>query len=114
MNNCIFCRIADKTLPSAIVFENDRILAFRDAKPEAPVHILIIPKKHIERITDIGPNEMDLVSQIAVIANQLARKEKIDQNGFRLVINCNKDGGQTVFHLHMHLLGGRILNWPPG
>lgn len=114
MPNCIFCKIAERSIPSSIVEENERLLAFRDVKPEAPKHILIIPKKHIERITDIDPADASLISDMVLLANKIAHQENIDKTGFRLVINCNDEGGQTVFHLHLHSLGGRVMHWPPG
>ena len=112
--DCIFCKIADKTMPSDIVYEDDLVVAFRDIDPQAPVHILVIPKKHISTVLTLTHEDKELVGHMFLVAASLSREQQIAQNGFRLVTNCNKDGGQTVFHLHMHLLGGRSLHWPPG
>jgi histidine triad (HIT) family protein len=113
-DDCIFCKIADKTMPSDIVYEDDLVVAFRDIDPQAPVHILVIPKKHISTVLTLTHEDKELVGHMFLVAASLSREQQIAQNGFRLVTNCNKDGGQTVFHLHMHLLGGRSLHWPPG
>jgi len=113
-DDCIFCKIADKTMPSDIVYEDDLVVAFRDIDPQAPVHILVIPKKHISTVLTLTHEDKELVGHMFLVAASLSREQQIAQNGFRLVTNCNKDGGQTVFHLHMHLLGGCSLHWPPG
>jgi histidine triad (HIT) family protein len=113
--NCLFCKIACKEIKSNIVYEDNEIIAFRDVNPQAPTHILVIPVKHIARISDIRTEEeQKLVGKLVGIANQIAAKEGIDANGYRLVFNCNQDAGQTVFHIHLHLLGGRKFGWPPG
>ena len=114
MADCIFCRMARKEIKTDIVYEDDEILAFRDINPQAPTHILIIPREHIPTVLDIKEKEAALMGRLYMVAAELARKEKIDENGFRLVVNCNRDAGQAVFHLHLHLLGGRRFNWPPG
>lgn len=114
MSDCLFCKIIAKTIPATIVYEDDQVLAFRDISPKAPTHILIIPKKHIATINDIDNNDTNLLGHMLQIAKQLARDEKLADDGYRLVMNCNADGGQTVFHIHLHLLGGRQLGWPPG
>ncbi|MGI6532099.1 MAG: histidine triad nucleotide-binding protein [Bacillota bacterium] len=101
-------------MPSDIVYEDDLVVAFRDIDPQAPVHILVIPKKHISTVLTLTHEDKELVGHMFLVAASLSREQQIAQNGFRLVTNCNKDGGQTVFHLHMHLLGGRSLHWPPG
>ena len=106
--------IADKKIPSDIVYEDNEITAFKDINPEAPVHILIIPKKHISSLTHMSEEEMTVIASIYSIANKLAKDFEISSSGFRIVMNCGKDGGQTVEHLHFHLLGGRVLQWPPG
>ena len=103
-----------KEIKSNIVYEDDRVLAFRDINPQAPAHILIIPKKHIEKVLDIKEEDASLIGYLYLVASELARKEKIDKSGFRIVTNCNRDAGQAVFHLHLHLLGGRSFSWPPG
>jgi len=111
----IFSKIISKEIPADIVFETDKVLAFKDIKPQAPVHILIIPKIEIPRVTDIkGKEHDDLLGEMFDAANKLAKDLGIDKNGFRLVLNCGNDGGQEVFHIHMHLLGGRHMHWPPG
>jgi histidine triad (HIT) family protein len=114
MNNCIFCRIAKKEIPCDLIYEDDKVLAFRDINPQAPTHILIIPRKHIPRVLDIKEEDAALIGHMHLVASKLSRKEKIDVRGFRLVTNCNRDAGQAVFHLHLHLLGGRCFSWPPG
>lgn len=112
--DCIFCKIARKELPSKIAFENDKILAFEDIDPQAPVHLVIIPKKHIPTILDLAEGEEGLVGQIHLVIKRLAREKSIAEKGFRIVSNCKEYGGQAVFHLHFHLLGGRRMIWPPG
>jgi len=114
MNDCIFCNIADKTLPAQIVYENERIIAFRDIRPQAPTHILIIPRKHIPTVNDLAPTDISLVGELVQVAQKVAQAEGIDQSGYRLVLNCNQHGGQEVYHIHLHLLGGRPMRWPPG
>ena len=111
----IFSKIINKEIPADIVFESNNILAFKDIRPQAPVHILIIPKTEIPKVTDIKGNEhAALLGEMFDVANKLAKDFKIANNGFRLVLNCGNDGGQEVYHLHMHLLGGRHMHWPPG
>jgi histidine triad (HIT) family protein len=112
--SCLFCKIAKKEIPAEIVFENERILAFRDINPQAPVHILIIPKRHIPGLNDITQSDSVLLGEMANIARELAKKENIDEAGYRLVVNCGPNAGQAVAHLHFHLLGGRVFSWPPG
>ncbi len=111
---CIFCRIAKKQIPSKIVFEDDEIVAFEDMKPQAPVHILIIPRRHIEKVSDIAAQDLPLAGKILLVAKDIAREKGVDKTGYRVVLNCNRDAGQEVFHLHAHLLGGRKFAWPPG
>lgn len=112
--DCLFCKIAKKEIPSNTVFENKDIMAFRDISPQAPVHILIIPKKHIPGLNDIAVEDEALLGQIQALAKELAAKEKISEDGYRLVTNCGRNAGQAVAHLHYHLLGGRKFKWPPG
>ena len=109
--NCLFCRIVEGEIPSTKVFEDDRVLAFRDIDPQAPTHILIIPKKHYDSVMEADPH---IVAYMAGVAKKLAVEEGIAEKGFRLVINTGDEGGQSVKHLHMHLLGGRSMEWPPG
>jgi histidine triad (HIT) family protein len=109
MEECIFCRIAAGTIPCRKVYEDERVLAFEDIKPMAPVHIIIIPKKHIDTLMDVDPEGAEDLKAMMSAARVVARLKGVDRKGFRVVINCNKEGGQVVFHLHMHLLGGRKL-----
>jgi len=101
-------------IPCEKVYENELILSFRDIDPKAPTHILIIPKKHIETLNEINENDQDLLGELLLTAKKIAKDEGIDASGYRTVFNCNADGGQTIFHIHMHLLGGRPMAWPPG
>lgn len=112
--DCIFCKIIAKQIPSKIVFENDEVLAFRDITPQAPVHILIIPKKHIDGLNDVTPQDAAVLASIQLIARDIAAQEHISADGYRLVVNCGSNAGQAVAHLHVHLLGGRKFSWPPG
>lgn len=114
MSECIFCLIAQKKIPAKIVYEDDEIVAFNDIEPKAPVHIIIIPKKHISSLLDTNDDDIDIINKIFIVAKKLACEYGISKNGFRIVNNCGKDGGQSVLHMHFHLLGGRTLNWPPG
>ena len=115
MTDCIFCKIAHGEIPSTKVYEDDTVLAFRDLDPQAPEHVLIIPKKHLSSVLDFGAEDRELAAHILTdVIPALARTLGIDAGGFRLVANTGTDGGQTVGHLHFHLLGGRPLAWPPG
>ena len=115
MSDCIFCKIANKELNSTVVFEDDLVIAFRDLDPKAPEHVLVIPKKHIASINDLKDVDKELVSHILVdVVPRVARDLKIAESGYRVVINTGDDGGQTVHHLHVHILGGRSMTWPPG
>lgn len=109
MSDCIFCRIAAHDLPAETVFESDEILAFKDISPAAPVHLLIIPKKHIATLNDLEAGDSALLVRMMEKAVDLAKEQGIAESGYRLVVNCNKEGGQEVFHVHLHLLGGRPL-----
>jgi histidine triad (HIT) family protein len=111
---CVFCKIAAHEIATEIVHENDRIVAFRDTDTKAPTHILLIPKEHIASIADIEERHGEMLADIAQAATHLAETEGIDRSGWRLVTNVGPDAGQSVFHLHMHLLGGRAMQWPPG
>jgi histidine triad (HIT) family protein len=114
MPECLFCKIARKEIKSAIVYEDDDILAFKDIQPQAPIHILIIPKKHISGAMDIAAEDAALVGRIAALSKDLAERFSVSQCGFRLVVNSGPDAGQAVDHLHFHFLGGRKFGWPPG
>jgi len=113
LNDCLFCKIARKEIPADIVYEDDDVLAFRDIRPQAPVHVLVIPKRHIATLADLTQEDKDVMGHVTLVASRLARDLGVSE-GYRVVINCGKDAGQTVFHIHMHLLGGRSLGWPPG
>ena len=110
----IFTKIINKEIDANIVYEDDDILAFEDINPQAPTHILIIPKKEIQTANDIQEEDTSLIGRLVLVAKDIAKQKGIDKDGYRLIINCNDDGGQTVFHIHMHLIGGRKLSWPPG
>ena len=112
--DCIFCKIARRETPSKIIYEDDVALAFEDAAPQAPVHTLVIPKRHISTVLDLKEEDDGLVGHLFRVAADVARDRGIDGPGFRLVMNTNRDAGQTVFHIHLHLLGGRAMGWPPG
>src|SRR5512136_2794743 len=112
MLDCIFCQIAAHNIPSTIIYEDEHIIVFEDIDPQAPVHVLIVPKKHIHTFADVKENEAEVLQHIFVTANMVATMRNVDHSGFRVVLNCNPDGGQTIYHLHAHLLGGRRLNWP--
>ncbi|RLG99163.1 histidine triad nucleotide-binding protein [Candidatus Bathyarchaeota archaeon] len=112
MADCIFCKIASGEIPAQIVYKDDEFVAFRDINPQAPVHILIIPKKHIPKLYDTDDEK--LLGKMLVLANEIAKKEGISEDGYRIVINTNRNAGQSIDHLHLHLLGGRVMNWPPG
>ncbi|MBN1793780.1 MAG: histidine triad nucleotide-binding protein [Candidatus Omnitrophica bacterium] len=111
---CIFCKIIAREIGSTILYEDNDIIAFNDIAPKAPVHVIIIPKQHIERINDITAETALLVGRLILVAKTLAEKLEIAESGYRLVFNCNQNAGQAVFHIHLHLLGGRLLHWPPG
>lgn len=110
--SCLFCRIVAKEIPASIVAESEHALAFRDISPQAPVHVLVIPKKHVASMNELSDGAE--FASIAVMAQQVARELGVAESGYRVVLNTGSDGGQTVHHLHLHLLGGRALKWPPG
>jgi histidine triad (HIT) family protein len=112
--DCLFCGIVSHDIPAQIVFENNALIAFRDVSPQAPTHILIIPKKHIQTINHAMPEDEALLGQLILAAKQIAHQEGLKDSGFRMVFNTNDHGGQTVYHIHLHLLGGRQMTWPPG
>lgn len=113
-DDCLFCKIVDGEIDSDIVYEDEQVIAFKDIEPQAPVHLLIVPKEHIPTLLDLEEEHKELIGHIYQVANQLAEETGIAEEGFRLVSNCKEAGGQTVFHIHYHLLGGRDLQWPPG
>ena len=110
----IFKKIIDREIPADIVYEDDDVLAFKDISPQAPVHILIVPKEEIATINDAKPEHAELIGKMVLTAKNIAKENNIHEKGYRLVFNCNEGAGQTVFHIHLHLLGGRELKWPPG
>ena len=114
MSDCLFCKIAKGEIPSKKIYEDEKIYAFYDINPEAPTHFLVIPKEHIESANDLNDNNIDIVSHIFKVINKLVVELKIADAGYRIINNCGEDGGQTVKHLHFHVIGGRSLNWPPG
>ena len=113
MGDCVFCKIAEKEIPSNIVYEDDQIICFHDLEPQAPVHVLIIPKKHIASMDDVSADDQQLMGYIMTKVKEIAKTLRLE-NGYRLVNNCGEDGFQTVKHLHFHLLGKRKMTWPPG
>lgn len=114
MTDCLFCKIRDGEIPAETVYENDDILAFKDVNPHAPTHILIVPRKHISTINDLQDSDAAIMGKMMLAAQDIASAEGLAEAGYRLVINTNADAGQTVFHIHMHLMGGRNMAWPPG
>ncbi|OGO23416.1 MAG: histidine triad nucleotide-binding protein [Chloroflexi bacterium RBG_16_51_16] len=114
MPPCLFCQIIAREIPADILSQDESLTAFRDIHPQAPTHILIVPNKHIVSTNDVQPEDQELIGSMFTLAAQLAHQEKIDQSGYRLVVNNGRGAGQSVFHLHFHLLGGRPMHWPPG
>jgi len=112
MADCLFCKMVSGEIQPDVVYENDRLLAFRDINPKAPVHVLVIPKRHVPTIDAL--TDQALAGELLVAARDIAASEGLAEGGYRIVINCNQDGGQEVYHLHLHLMGGRRLTWPPG
>lgn len=114
MGDCLFCRIVQKQIPSTIVHETSQVLAFRDIHPKAPVHVLVVPKEHIASLMQLGPSHSAILTDLHEVIRQVARAEKVEESGFRVVVNNGSDSGQEVAHLHYHVLAGRRLTWPPG
>lgn len=114
MTDCIFCKIIAGEIPGDIIYQDDDVLAFRDLNPQAPTHALVIPKKHISTINDIQSDDAELVGKMFLAAQKIAKADGIAEPGYRTVMNCNSGAGQTVFHIHLHVLGGRAMSWPPG
>ncbi|MHB8882308.1 MAG: histidine triad nucleotide-binding protein [Thermodesulfovibrionales bacterium] len=114
MENCLFCRIIQKIIPARLVHEDETVVAFEDINPQAPVHILVIPRKHIATSLEISPEDSALLGHMVRVAAEIARARGIADRGFRLVMNTNPEAGQTVYHIHLHILGGRPMHWPPG
>jgi len=112
--DCLFCKIIEREIPGSIVYEDDRVIAFNDIKPQAPTHVLVVPKRHIESLNELQPGDDQIVGELIRRAAAIAKERGVSTGGFRTVFNTNRDGGQTVFHIHVHLLGGRRMQWPPG
>lgn len=112
--SCLFCKISRKEIPAQIVYEDEQMLAFHDIRPQAPTHILLIPRKHIATINEVADQDALLLGQIMIKAKEIAKQQGIAESGYRLVYNINAHGGQEVYHIHLHLLGGRQMSWPPG
>ncbi|WED43168.1 histidine triad nucleotide-binding protein [Legionella cardiaca] len=112
--NCLFCKIASGEIKADIVFETQEIIVIRDIKPQAPIHLLLIPKKHIATINDADSQDEQLLGRMILTAKNMAKVEQLSEDGYRLVFNVNSGGGQEVYHIHLHLLGGRQMTWPPG
>jgi histidine triad (HIT) family protein len=114
VSDCLFCKIVERQIPASIVYEDERVLAFNDINPQGPTHVLVIPKQHIPSLNDLTPEHDAIVGELARRAAAIARERGISAGGYRAVFNTNRDAGQTVFHIHLHLIGGRSLAWPPG
>jgi histidine triad (HIT) family protein len=113
MNDCIFCKIIARAIPATFVYQDDEVVAIDDVNPQAPTHVLVIPRRHIPALVDLQPEDASLVGRVVEIANRIARERDLE-NGFRMVVNNGPGAGQTVYHLHFHVLGGRPMRWPPG
>ena len=114
MDNCLFCKIINGEITATKIYENEHIIAFNDIDPKAPIHILVIPKKHIRSINELNSSDINLAGEIILAAKKIAKDQGVDSKGFRVIFNTNDDGGQTVYHIHMHIMGGRQMQWPPG
>jgi histidine triad (HIT) family protein len=114
MSDCIFCQIVNKTIPAKLIYEDAHVVAFDDLYPKAPQHKLIVPRKHIATLNDLNNEDTTLAGHLLITAEKLAKQLGIAEAGYRILVNCNKEGGQVIYHLHLHLLGGREMQWPPG
>jgi len=114
MTDCLFCKMVSGEIKPDVVYEDDDVLAFRDVNPQAPMHVLIIPKTHISTANDLDEDNVDVISQMYLAARKIANDEGVSEAGYRMVMNCNAGAGQSVFHIHLHVLGGRQMAWPPG
>ena len=113
-SDCLFCKILAGEIPADLVYESETAVAFRDINPKAPTHVLVIPRKHISTINDIEPDDQEIIGSLYIAAKEIAAQAGIADDGYRAVMNCNEDAGQSVFHIHLHVMGGRVLAWPPG
>lgn len=114
MSECIFCKIVARTIPAALVYEDNVVVAFDDINPQAPIHTLVIPRKHVASIAELQDSDVELLGRLMLVGNKIAKQKGIADAGYRIVVNTGAHGGQSVFHLHLHVLGGRHLAWPPG
>ncbi|HHH42954.1 MAG TPA: histidine triad nucleotide-binding protein [Gammaproteobacteria bacterium] len=114
MTDCLFCKMVSGEITPDTVYEDDDVLAFRDINPQAPTHVLVVPKQHVSTLNDLDAESAPLVGRMMLAAASIAQQEGFAEQGYRTVMNCNAHGGQTVFHIHLHLLGGRVMGWPPG
>lgn len=114
MSDCLFCKMVKKEIEPDIVYEDADCLAFKDINPQAPVHVLVVPKQHFSTLNDLSEKDVELIGRLVLTAQKIAKQENVDAEGYRLVWNCNAGAGQTVFHIHLHVLGGRAMTWPPG
>lgn len=114
MTDCIFCKIAEGKIPAEVVYRDDHVVAFRDLNPQAPTHVLVIPRRHLSTLNDLTDADAHLVGRLYLAAKRVAEQDGIAERGYRTVVNCNAEAGQSVFHVHLHVLGGRAMRWPPG
>jgi histidine triad (HIT) family protein len=114
MESCLFCKIINKEIPASMVFEDEKMIAFNDINPQAPIHILLIPREHFSSLNEIPEEKKNILSHLLLKARQIAQEKEIAEKGYRIVLNTARDSGQEVFHIHLHLLGGRRMQWPPG
>ena len=114
MAECLFCRIVAHDIPASVVYEDERVIAFEDINPQAPTHILVLPKQHVATLNDLRPGDDGLVGEVVRRAAAIAKERGISAGGYRTIFNTNREAGQTVFHIHLHLIGGRTMHWPPG
>ena len=114
MTDCLFCKMVSGEIKADVVYENDQVMIFRDINPQAPVHVLAIPKRHVSTLNDLGTADADMIGQLFLAAKEVAVQLGVAEDGYRTVMNCNAMAGQTVFHIHLHILAGRVMDWPPG
>lgn len=112
--DCLFCKIVNGDIPATVLFEDNHVIAFEDIMPQAPSHFLVIPKRHISTLNDLTDEDASVIGKLQITAAKVAKEKGIAEAGYRVVMNCNENGGQTVYHIHMHVLGGRAMTWPPG